>query len=149
MQRRTAEETALLGTARVMMAATIRATGAVGDRISPGQLRTLTLLDILSTANLAELAEDLGVSASSTSRLVDRLVEAGLVLRRTSPRTRREIELSLSPSGRDLLTELDRHRLGELTAALEVLPRGRRREVVAALHDFAAAAAQARFVAHR
>jgi DNA-binding MarR family transcriptional regulator len=62
-------------------------------------------------------------------------VAAGLVDRRPSPQTRREISLSLTPAGRGRLQRYDRLRIVEARARLEAVPRDRRDSVLAALEQ--------------
>ena len=69
------QEHVLLALARMAMDASVRASGELGG-LSPVQLRALTALRRLAEANLAQLAEEMGVTVSTTSRLVDRLVIA-------------------------------------------------------------------------
>jgi DNA-binding MarR family transcriptional regulator len=56
---------------------------------------------------MSELAGRLGVTLSTTSGLVDRLVEAGLVDRQDDPADRRQVILALTPAG---AARLDRMR---------------------------------------
>ena len=82
---------------------------------------------------LKDLGKLLIAESGHPSRLVDRLVEAGLVERRTAGDDRRRVELSLTRQGRDLsarilearaqLSELAQALLGgrDLEPALEVL----------------------------
>jgi DNA-binding MarR family transcriptional regulator len=133
-------DSVLLEVAREMMAISLRAAEAVPGGVSAVQLRALTVLSRLEQANLGDLGAALGMSPSSTSRLCDRLVSRGLIDRQVSRRTRREVELSLSPAGSRLLAEYDRHRLEALRAVIGGLAPRRRQEVLAALRDFAAAA---------
>ena len=136
---RSAQDQALLLVARAVMGISTRAADRRGGR-SVVQLRALTVLRELGTANLGQLAEGLDVTVSTTSRLVDRLVAAGLVERRPSPRTRREIELRVSPSGTETLDRYDDLRLEGLRTGLDRLPESRRDDVLAALLDFGASA---------
>src|SRR4051794_3457568 len=69
------EDHVLLALARMAMDASVRASGELGA-LSPVQLRALTALRQLSEANLAQLAEEMGVTVSTTSRLVDRPLAA-------------------------------------------------------------------------
>ena len=92
---RTAMDDDLLEAARAVMRISLHAADQIGG-VSVVQLRALTVLDREGTANLAQLAEGMGVTVSTTSRLVDRLVAAGLVDRRTATHTRREIALRLT-----------------------------------------------------
>src|SRR4051812_15099158 len=92
------------------MDASVRASGDLGG-LSPVQLRALTALRQLAEANLAQLAEEMGVTVSTTSRLVDRLVSADWVHRASSPHNRREIRLTLTESGKRLLRRYDKRRV--------------------------------------
>jgi DNA-binding MarR family transcriptional regulator len=136
---RSAQDQTLLLLARAVMGISTRAADRLGE-LSVVQLRALTVLHELGTANLGQLAEGLDVTVSTTSRLVDRLVSAGLVERRPSPRTRREIELRVSPSGNETLERYDALRLEGLRTGLDRLPATRRDDVLAALLEFGAAA---------
>ncbi|WP_020667609.1 MarR family winged helix-turn-helix transcriptional regulator [Amycolatopsis nigrescens] len=134
------EDATMLAVAKVMVAFSVQATAAVEGRVSPAQLRTLTVLDELGDANLGELADRLGIVASATSRLCERLVDAGLVTRGPSPRSRREVLLRITANGRAVLAEVNALRLERLRATLDRLPAARRGTVVRALRSFADAA---------
>jgi len=136
---RSAQDQTLLLLARAVMGISTRAADRLGE-LSVVQLRAMTVLRELGTANLGQLAEGLDVTVSTTSRLVDRLVAAGLVERRPSPRTRREIELRVSRSGTETLDRYDDLRLEGLRTGVERLPPDRRDDVLAALLDFGASA---------
>src|SRR4051812_14278151 len=128
---RSAQDQTLLLLARAVVGISTRAADRLGD-VSVVQLRALTVLRELGTANLGQLAEGLDVTVSTTSRLVDRLVAADLVERRPSPRTRREIELRVSPSGTETLDRFDDLRLEGLPTGLDRLTEGPRAEGLAA-----------------
>src|SRR4051794_41568063 len=93
---RSAQDQTLLLLARAVMGISTRAADRLGG-LSVVQLRALTVLRELGTANLGRLAEGLDVTVSTTSRLVDRLVAAHLVERRPRPRARREIQVRGRP----------------------------------------------------
>jgi DNA-binding MarR family transcriptional regulator len=93
--RRTADDEVLLALARTIMGISTGAADRLGG-ISVVQLRALTVLRGLGTASLGELAEVMGVTVSTTSRLVDRLVAAGLVRREPSPANRRQLALRVA-----------------------------------------------------
>ena len=128
------EDEVLLALARMSMDASVRASQDVGG-VSPVQLRALTALRQMGEANLAQLAEDIGITVSTASRLVDRLVGAEWVHRAPSEINRREISLTLSGEGKRLLRRYDRRRVVLLKDCLERLPADRRDAVVAALTD--------------
>jgi DNA-binding MarR family transcriptional regulator len=139
---RTAVDEELLEAARATMRISLRAADEIGG-VSVVQLRALTVLHRESSANLAQLAEGMGVTVSTTSRLVDRLVAAGLVDRRTAAHTRREISLRLTEQGRELLERYDNLRLAALHVCLDALPEDEREVAVRGLRTFAAAASTA------
>ncbi|MGY1609781.1 MarR family winged helix-turn-helix transcriptional regulator [Geodermatophilus sp. SYSU D00700] len=127
----------LLGLARAVVGISTRAASALGP-VSVVQLRALTVLRRCPDVPLAELARGAGGGVSTTSRLVDRLVTAGLVDRRPSPASRRAVSLRLTPAGEELLDRYDRLRLTELRAALAAVPGERRAGVLDALATFTA-----------
>lgn len=130
----------LLDVTRVLMGVSVRSAAMVEDKVSSTQLRTLTLLKTLGRVNLATLSSALGIVPSATSRLCDRLVEAGLIDRTPSRETRREIALSISRAGDRVLREVDRHRVEQLSEIFQRIPAKRRPAVLAAFGEFARAA---------
>jgi DNA-binding MarR family transcriptional regulator len=128
------EDDVLLALARMSMDASVRASEDVGG-VSPVQLRALTSLRQKGEANLAQLAEDIGITVSTASRLVDRLVSADWVHRAASETNRREISLTLTGTGKRLLRRYDRRRVALLKECLERVPADRRDAVVEALAE--------------
>jgi DNA-binding MarR family transcriptional regulator len=63
------------------------------------QFRSLVMLRTLQAANLSALAEQLGASHPTTSRIISGLVRQGLVQRRQSECDRRQVELCLTTRG--------------------------------------------------
>jgi DNA-binding MarR family transcriptional regulator len=114
---RTTEDAVLLELARAVVGVSTAAADRLGG-VSVVQLRALTVLSGLGTATLGELARGMGVTVSTASRLVDRLVAAGLVVRETSPHSRRNLALRTSPAGTALLDRYDDDRLVALRSAL-------------------------------
>ena len=113
----TPEDEVLLELARTVVGVSAAAADRLGG-VSLVQLRALTVLRRLGTATLGDLASGMGVTVSTTSRLVDRLVAAGLVLREPAPHSRRELALQMTASGQALLDRFDEDRLVALRAAL-------------------------------
>jgi DNA-binding MarR family transcriptional regulator len=128
------EDDVLLALARMVMDASVRASED-GGGVSPVQLRALTALRQKGEANLAQLAEDIGITVSTASRLVDRLVGAEWVHRAQSEADRREISLTLTDHGRRLLRRFDRRRVVLLKECLERVPAERRDAVVRAISE--------------
>jgi DNA-binding MarR family transcriptional regulator len=126
------EDDVLVRAARTFVGISVRAADQLGP-VSLVQLRALTVIDEADGANLLQLSDGMGVTVSTASRLVDRLVSAGFVDRRPSEMTRREISLSLTAQGQDLLSHYDDIRLQALHRRLDQLPRRRRTAVIDAL----------------
>lgn len=129
----------LLEAARGMLRISLNAADRIGD-LSVVQLRALTVLYRRGQANLGELASEMGVTVSTTSRLVDRLVTAGLVDRRVAEHTRREIALRLSRQGQAVLRRYDNLRLVALHECLDAMSEEQREVAAAGLRAFGAAA---------
>jgi DNA-binding MarR family transcriptional regulator len=89
--------------------------------LSVPQFRTLAFLDQHGGASLSEAAEHLGLTLSSTSRLVDLLVERGLATRQEDANDRRRLVLHLTEPGRAVLAVVytaTQHYLEERLASL-------------------------------
>ena len=70
--------------------------------ITASQAEALQLLDLYGPLSLGELGTLLIAEGGHPSRLVDRLVASGLLLRETVSADRRRIEISCTPQGREL-----------------------------------------------
>jgi DNA-binding MarR family transcriptional regulator len=68
-------------------------------RLSAHQASVLDHLDDVEPTNLMDLARHMGVTPSTMSLSVERLVRRGYVLRARDPRDRRRLRLRLSPAG--------------------------------------------------
>ena len=84
--------------------------------ITAAQADAITVIGQAGPLSLKELGELLIAEAGHPSRLVDRLVEAGWVERRSADDDRRRIVLSLTPEG----GELERRALEAREGALEL-----------------------------
>ncbi len=74
-----------------------------GHDLSIPQFRTLTFVNRNPETSLSELADHLGLTLPSVSKLVDGLVNQKLITRRESTEDRRRMTLSLTKSGADIL----------------------------------------------
>ena len=89
--------------------------------VTMAQMRVLMLLAGVGETRMSELAGALGVSLSTASGLVERLVESHLVARHTDSVDRRQVLVSLSEEGAEFLDhfqELGLSHLRELLARL-------------------------------
>lgn len=70
------------------------------------QLKSLFFIDSEGSTNFKNLASALGVTPPDVTRIVDRLVEQGMVTRRENPEDRRMQLLQTTKRGKALLTRL-------------------------------------------
>ena len=70
------------------------------------QLKVVLLLFLNGPLRMSVLASDLGVSLATTTGIVDRLVERGIVLRESQPDDRRVVLCRLSDEGNRLTSGL-------------------------------------------
>ncbi len=80
--------------------------------VTMSQAKVLYLAAAAQGIRMSELAARLGVAISTTSGLVDRLVDHGLLDRHDDPADRRQVVVTITPTGR---ADLERFR--ELNAA--------------------------------
>jgi DNA-binding MarR family transcriptional regulator len=85
------------------------------------QADALVVIGQAGPLSLKELGDLLIAEAGHPSRLVDRLVEAGIVERRAADEDRRRVVLSLTPRGRRLEKRVLEAREGILQLARELL----------------------------
>lgn len=108
--------------------------------VSPSQLRVLHVLHEEDGINLRRLGEMLDATASSVSRLCDRLEAIGLVERVPSPASRRELQLHLTERAEQYLAELRARREKALLDILDRMSAPTRRSLVQGLQGFRTAA---------
>lgn len=102
------------------------------------QFRALVFLNFHDGHSLSAMAEHLGLSLPATSRMVELLVQRGLMERRTPSRDRRRVALSLTRRGKQTfrkaraatqialargLQKLSPQALGQVAAAMQTLSR--------------------------
>jgi DNA-binding MarR family transcriptional regulator len=117
---------------------TVAAVAAEGG-VSLPQLRALLAIERSGPVNLSAFAASIDSSLPSASRLVGRLEESGLLERAVSSRSRREVELRITPSGRSALTALRAARRKEIAKVLRKLDAASADRLAVALESFASA----------
>jgi DNA-binding MarR family transcriptional regulator len=130
---------ALLTASRLLMAISARAIAGVDENITIPQFRTLVILASDGPVNLATLAGLLGVQPSTTGRMVDRLVTAGLIERKPHPTSRREMIAGLTVRGREVVQQVIARRRNEISRIADTMPAAERRDLARALTAFAKA----------
>jgi len=133
---------AVLQASRALVAVAARSIAEVDETLTLPQYRTLVVLGSRGPRTVGALAEDLGVHSSTATRMCDRLVRRELVTRQTSPESRREVLISLSPGGRRILRQVTAARRRAIAVIVAKVPDGDRRAMITALSAFGDAAGE-------
>ncbi len=134
--------TSILVASRALIGVAARSLAAVEGEVTLVQYRALVLLGARGPQNVSSLAESLSIHPSTTTRLCDRLADKGLIQRLTSPESRREITLSLTPAGQSLLKTVSARRKREIKQIVERVPPELRKSLSAAFTAFGEAAGE-------
>ncbi|MYR07666.1 MarR family transcriptional regulator [Gordonia sp. SID5947] len=105
---------------------------ATGD-VSLAQFRMLWTLAAIGPSSSVDVAQALGVGASSVTRLADRLQNSGYLARGSEPTNRRVVTLDLTEAGHGLVKRVLQWREDELTRVLSQLEPEERAGMVAGL----------------
>jgi DNA-binding MarR family transcriptional regulator len=130
----------VMATSRLFVAISARALATVAEALTLPQLRALVVLDTCGPVKLSKLAATLGVNPSTALRMVERLETIDLVDRRGNPANRREVLLSLTDAGHDLVTTVLARRRAEIRTLVKRLPAEERAALLPALRALTAAA---------
>ncbi len=104
--------------ARVFAAVTAESIAQAGPSVTLPQLRVLVLVSEAASASNTAVADALGIHFSNASRICDRLVQAGLLHRRDAPANRRQVELTVTAAGAQLLESVTSYRRAALSDIL-------------------------------
>jgi DNA-binding MarR family transcriptional regulator len=85
------------------------------------------------SSGVSDLGDDLGVSSSAASQMLERLVQQGLIVRSEDPDDRRVKQIALTERGTALLDGSIRAREGWLSELAETLSDREAQELIAAL----------------
>lgn len=102
--------------------------------ISIQQFRALGVVHHHPGASLSMTARHLGLTTASASKLIDSLVNLGLVTRHDSAEDRRKVELKLTRAGERALEAGRQAALGRLMGILAALHEEDRNAVIRAMH---------------
>ena len=129
----------LLTASRLLVAISAQSIANVDETLTIPQFRTLVILSTRGPVNLATLAGLLDVAPSTTGRMADRLVAAGLIDRQPHPDSRRELVVALTPRGLDVVAAVTGHRRRRISEVVHNMPARERQGLVRALTAFTAA----------
>ncbi|MGB8180155.1 MAG: MarR family transcriptional regulator [Acidimicrobiales bacterium] len=132
----------VLSASRVLVAVAARSLSDIAEEVTLTQYRTLVVLASRGPQNMATLAEGVGVTPATATRMCDRLVKKKLIVRRAERGDRRQVRLVLSKAGLDLVTAVTNRRRKEIERIIGAVPSKERGVLVQALGHFAAAAGE-------
>lgn len=112
---------AVVRAARVFAAITAESIAQAGEQVTLPQLRVLILVSTSGVLSNSAVARTLDIHISNASRLCDRLVQAGLLRRRDDPTNRRQVELTLTEAGTQLVAAVTEHRQSVFRGILSMM----------------------------
>jgi DNA-binding MarR family transcriptional regulator len=124
---------------RALVGIAVRALEASPIPVTLPQYRLLVTLSKDGPLRSSALAELLGVDASTVTRMCDRLLRDGLIVRRAEPSDRRVQRIALSAKGEQTVAAVSARRREEFATLLDAIPAPRRAGVIAALRELGAA----------
>ncbi len=133
---------AVVGASRVLVASAARSLGAAGEEVTLPQYRARVVLASRGPQRVIDLAGYLDVNQSTATRMCDRLARKGLIRRQRLPSDRRTVRVTVTQSGRQLVSAVTRHRRRDIQAILRKMPPETRGALVGALRAFADAAGE-------
>lgn len=134
--------TALLTASRALVGVSAASLATVEHRVTLSQFRTMVVLSQQGGSTVVGLAGRLDVNPSSAQRQVDRLVGAGLVARAENPDDRRELVLSLTDDGQQMVDEVTRRRRKMLASIVQAMPADQYNSLIDGLDSFTQAAGE-------
>ena len=132
----------MLSASRVLVALAARSLADLDEEVTLSQYRALVVLASRGPQGVAAIADSLGITPPTASRLCERLVRKGLVRRRTDRNDRRQVRVALTDSGHDLVDVVTNRRRQEISTLLRRVPQEARQSMVAGLQRLAEAAGE-------
>jgi DNA-binding MarR family transcriptional regulator len=132
----------VLRASRALVAVAARSIAEVDDAVTLPQFRTLVALASKGPQKVGALADELGVHASTATRMCDRLARRGLIDRETSLASRREVIVRLTVEGSNLLGRVTEARRRAIRNIVAQVPSRSRTSMIGALQAFSDAAGE-------
>jgi DNA-binding MarR family transcriptional regulator len=133
---------AVLTASRTLVAVAEQSLGAAAEETTLAQYRALVVLASRGPQRLVDLARALEVTPPTAGRMCDRLVHKGLIRRHRARSDRREVQVSTTAAGRQVVDQATARRRDLIAEILGRLPVRRQAAVAAAFQFFAAAAGE-------
>jgi DNA-binding MarR family transcriptional regulator len=128
---------AIIRASRTLIGIAVRSLTASDEEVTLPQYRTLVTLTYGGGRRLADLASSLNVSPSTATRMCDRLVRKGLITRTRDEIDRREVNLEVTPNGRQIVDGVMEKRRSDVRDLLKQIPRTTRNQLVESLNVLA------------
>ena len=132
----------LLRASRALMSITARSLASVNEEVTLPQFRSLVVLSTAGPQTVSALADRLAVHASTMTRMCNRLVTRGLVVRVPSAVDRREVVIALTDMGTSVVENVMAARRRELDSVVQRMGADDRAAAITALNKFAEAAGE-------
>ena len=116
-----------------MVALAARSLADLDAEVTLPQYRALVILASRGPQRIVDISIELGVTASTATRMCDRLVRKGPARRYRTRSDRREVRLSLTPAGRSLVRDVTERRREDLVRVVDAMPQSSHRPVTRAL----------------
>lgn len=133
----------VLRASRALVAVAARSLAAAEDEVTLPQYRVLVLLSNRGAQRALDLADQLGVTQSTVTRMCDRLERKGLINRERPRDNRRVVITAISARGQQLVDAVTRRRRTEIRTILRRMATDDREALVSVLRSFADAAGEA------
>jgi DNA-binding MarR family transcriptional regulator len=134
---------AILRASRALVAITARSLSGVNGDVTLPQFRSLVVLATAGPQTVSALADRLAVHASTMTRMCNRLVSRGLVVRAPSAVDRREVGIALTAMGTSVVENVMAARRRQLDEIVRRISDDDRHAAVVALNKFSHAAGEA------
>jgi DNA-binding MarR family transcriptional regulator len=132
----TAVNDAVSTASRLLVAVSARSIESVDESMTLARFRMLVMLSERGPLNPSVLAHYLGVTAATVTRMINKLVTAGLVSKRPNPLCRREVVVGLTTAGAAVVARISERRHAEIAQIVARMPERSQRDLVAVLEAF-------------
>jgi DNA-binding MarR family transcriptional regulator len=126
--------------ARLLIGLAMRVAVSDESGLSLTQLRTLDALELFGTMKVRELADRVGIHASTMSRTCAHLQKSGFVSQEVNPESGREVLIQLTTKGRRVMRRVASRRTAILGEILDQLPKSDRAKAAVVLRALVGAA---------
>jgi len=101
--------------------------------ISPQQFHVIKVINEKKSINMTDLANEMMISKPQLTPIIDKLLKKTYLIRENAKEDRRIINISLTPSGKEILKERTEHINKMITQRISTLPTEDQKELNAAI----------------